>query len=186
MILTDEEKKILLAAARSSITAIFDSSTLPQINYSLFPNLNSFAGAFVTLTVRRRLRGCIGNIIGDQPLFQTVCEMAVHAAIHDPRFPPLTKNESDQIEIEISVMSVPLPIRSYDEIEIGRDGLILDEDDKAVLLPQVAVEHHLNRDQFLTAICEKAFINPETWKRRQLKLKTFSALVFSEKEFDLK
>jgi AmmeMemoRadiSam system protein A len=180
MNLSDEEKKILLSAARSSITAIFDSSSLPQIDYSQYPNLNYFAGAFVTLTIRRRLRGCIGNIIGEQPLFQTVCEMAVHAAMHDPRFPPLRKSELVEIEIEISVLSIPHSINSYNEIEVGRDGLILNEENQAVLLPQVPIEHKMNREEFLSALCEKAGLHPNTWQQRQLKLKTFTALVFSE------
>lgn len=180
MNLSDEEKKILLSAARSSITAIFDSSSFLQIDYSQYPNLNYFAGAFVTLTTRRRLRGCIGNIIGEQPLFQTVCEMAVHAAVHDPRFPPLRKSELDEIEIEISVLSIPHSINSYNEIEVGRDGLILNEEFQAVLLPQVPIEHNMNKEEFLSALCEKAGLHPDTWKQRQLKLKTFTALVFSE------
>ena len=106
--------------------------------------------------------------------------MAVHAAIHDPRFPPLRKSELDEIEIEISVLSIPHSINSYNDIEIGRDGLILDEINSAVLLPQVPIEHSMNKEQFLSALCEKAGLHPNTWRERQLKLKTFTALVFSE------
>ncbi|MBK7378770.1 MAG: AmmeMemoRadiSam system protein A [Ignavibacteriales bacterium] len=180
MNLSDDEKKILLSAARFSINAVYDNSTPPQIDYTNYPNLKINTGAFVTLTKGKRLRGCIGNIIGEQPLFQTVCEMAVHAAIHDPRFPPLRKSELDEIEIEISVLSIPHSINSYNDIEIGRDGLILDEINSAVLLPQVPIEHNMNREEFLSALCEKAGLHQNTWRERQLKLKTFTALVFSE------
>jgi uncharacterized protein len=83
--------------------------------------------------------------------------------------------------IEISVLSPPESIKSYDEIEIGKHGLLLEEAEcKAVLLPQVAVEHNLNVPMFLTALCEKAWMNPYSWREKKLNLKVFTSIVFSE------
>lgn len=182
MELTQEEKSILLEAARNSIASIFTGHEVPEPDYTKHPVLKSKAGAFVTLTEHGRLRGCIGYIISDQPLFKTVCEAAIHAAQNDPRFSPVSSNELSKISIEVSVLSEPFPLKSYDEIEIGKHGLILEEKGRrGLLLPQVPVEHHMDRDQYLDAICQKSGFHASYWKDKQLKLSGFTATVFSEK-----
>ena len=104
-----------------------------------------------------------------------------HAAFNDPRFNPLSISELSDIRIEISILSSFDPINEYDEIKIGVHGLLLNElGIRALLLPQVATEHNFNVPQFLTAICQKAGIDPNTWKKRKLSLKVFTATVFSE------
>ncbi|GAB4299374.1 MAG: AmmeMemoRadiSam system protein A [Ignavibacteriaceae bacterium] len=182
MNLSEEEKQFLLTAARNSIRSQFENISLPEPDYTIYPNLKANAGAFVTLTSDGSLRGCIGFIVSDKPLYETVCDAAVHAAFEDPRFVPLSKNELSRINIEISVLSPPAPVQSYDEIQIGKHGLILNERHRALLLPQVATEHNMNRDEFLSALCEKAGIDKFTWKQRKLNLMVFTADVFSEKE----
>lgn len=182
MELSLEEKSILLEAARNSITSIFTGQEIPDPNYKNHPVFKSHAGAFVTLTENNRLRGCIGYIVSDQPLFQTVCEAAVHAAQNDPRFHPLSESELSKISIEISVLSEPFPLNSYDEIEIGKHGLILEEKGRrGLLLPQVPVEHNMDKEQYLDAICQKSGFHASYWRDKQLILSGFTATVFSEK-----
>ncbi|NWF49337.1 MAG: AmmeMemoRadiSam system protein A [Ignavibacteriaceae bacterium] len=180
MEISEEEKKVLLNAARHSIKSKFTNEALPACDYEKFPNLAINAGAFVTLSVGNQLRGCIGYIVSDKPLFQTVVDAARQAAFKDPRFLPLNKAELDLIEIEISVLSPPFDLNDYNEIEIGKHGLILDELQRALLLPQVPVEHNMNLEEFLTALCRKAGLPGNTWRERQIKLKAFTANVFSE------
>ena len=181
MELTNDEKELLLNSARQSIAAAFEKSSKPEIDYSAYPLLKQITGAFVTLKINHELRGCIGCVIAQIPLFETVCEAAQAAAFQDPRFNPLSADEFDKVQIEISVLSPFEPISSYDEIEIGKHGLLLDEGGRAVLLPQVASENNFDRAQFLTALCHKAGLYGEYWKERMLKIKVFTAIVFSEK-----
>ena len=181
---TLEEKKILLETARQSIKSIFTKEKLTKPDYNEHPIFNSHCGAFVTLTQDGLLRGCIGYIISDTPLFQTIHEAAVHAALDDPRFLPVKQKEIDNLSIEISILSEPFPLSNYDEIELGKHGLILEENGKrGLLLPQVPIEHKMNCNQFLDAICQKAGFNTYYWKTKQLNLKAFTATVFNEDNF---
>jgi len=180
MNLTDDEKKLLLSTARQSILSALNESTKPTIDYSAYPLFKKKLGAFVTLKINEQLRGCIGYIVAIGPLFDTICETACSAAFNDPRFNPLTREEFDKIKIEISVLSPLEPITSYDDIEIGKHGILLDEGGRAVLLPQVATENNFNREQFLTALCHKAGMYGEYWKEKMLKMKIFTATIFSE------
>lgn len=182
MELSKEEKKILLKAARESILEEFSECDVTKIDYKAFPKLKMELGAFVTLHINNQLRGCIGYIITQKHLFETIVEAAKHSAFGDPRFPELSRDEFDKVTIEISVLSKFESIKSYDEIEVGRHGLLLEEGGRAVLLPQVATEQKYNRAQFLTALCHKAGLYGNYWKERMLNIKVFTALVFSEEE----
>jgi len=179
MELSTEEKKILLKAARESILEEFSESEITRIDYKAYPKLKMELGAFVTLKIDDQLRGCIGYIFAQKPLFETIIEAAKHSAFEDPRFPELNREELDEVIIEISVLSQFEPIKSYDEIEVGKHGLLLEEGGRAVLLPQVATEQNYNRSQFLTALCHKAGLYGNYWKERMLNIKVFTALVFS-------
>ncbi len=185
MELTLDEKKVLMKIARDSIKALFydDVKPIDESEIKKYPVLEKKAGAFVTLTEDKRLRGCIGYIIADRPLYETISDAAVQAAIHDPRFPELTKDEYDRIDLEISVLSEPFPIESYDDIVVGKHGLILTEGfHRGLLLPQVPIEHNMNKEEYLTALCHKAGLHGDTWKEKQLNLEAFTANVFSEKD----
>ena len=187
MELTAEEKKILLDAARNSIRSLFTNEKIPRPDFSKHHALKLNAGAFVTLTKSKSLRGCIGYIISDDILFNTVCNAAVQAAEFDPRFSPVTEKEVDSLSIEISVLSPPFMLNSYEEIELGKHGLILEEKGRrGLLLPQVPIEHNLNKEQYLEAICQKTNLPSDYWKTRQLKLSGFTALVFNEEELEIK
>lgn len=183
MDLKKEEKVYLLKSARQVIEGKFLNSPKPAVDYNEFPIFREKCGAFVTLTINDNLRGCIGYIESDMPLFETICKAAIQAAFHDPRFTSLGKDELPKIALEISVLSPAEPINSYDEIIIGKHGLIVEESGRrGLLLPQVATENNFTREDFLTAICQKAGLNSYLWQKKQINLTVFTATVFNEEE----
>lgn len=183
MELTLKEKKMLLNAVKEAIQSAFIIETKKDIDYCDYPNLMLNAGAFVTLRKSGNLRGCIGYIISNNTLFETIQDAARQAAFNDPRFPQLRQSELDEIEIEISVLSPPFKMESYDDIEIGKHGLILNDcGRRALLLPQVPVEYNMNRDEYLSALCEKACLYSDKWKEKQLDINLFTATVFSQED----
>ena len=180
-----EEKKMLLKIARNSIASIFDNSFKIVADYEKHPILNSQKGAFVTLTKNHDLRGCIGYIVSNRPLFETIQDAAKQAAIGDPRFSELQALELKQIKIEISILSEPFPMQNYDEIIIGTHGLILSEHGRrGLLLPQVPIEHRMNKEEYLSSLCEKAGFYSNFWKEKTLNIEMFTADVFSEEEVE--
>ena len=148
------------------------------------PVLNREMGAFVTIHKRENLRGCIGNMVGRGPLYQTVADMAIEAATGDPRFPRVSIGELDEIDIEISVLSPLRQVKSADEIQSPGHGVIVRKGFRSgVYLPQVAEETGWNKEQFLTSLCgHKAGIDPNAWKDPTTEMHIFSAEVFGEKE----
>lgn len=183
MTISNEEKKAILGIARDSIASIFDDNIVSEISLDSYPILQSHKGAFVTLTKNHNLRGCIGYIISNNPLHETIKEAARQSAIGDPRFTKLKKEEFDKIEIEVSILSEPFKMNNYDDIIVGKHGLILNEEGRrGLLLPQVPIEHGMNKDEYLSALCEKAGFYRELWEERTLNIEMFTADVFSEKE----
>ncbi len=175
----------MLQIARDSIAFIYDNNFSSKIDYSKYPILETEKGAFVTLTKNHNLRGCIGYIISDMPLHKTIDDAARQAAIGDPRFPKLTKEEFTKIEIEISILSEPFPMESYEDIIVGTHGLILTEQGmRGLLLPQVPIEHNMNKEEYLSALCEKSGFHSNFWKERTLNIEMFTATVFSEKDLE--
>ncbi len=183
MEISSQEKKELLQLARLAIKNNFlTEQEKPKFDKNN-PLFYSKAGAFVTLTINHKLRGCIGYVEAYQPLYKTIMEAAFQAAFNDPRFSPLSKEEYSRIKIEVSILSEPFPLENYDEIVVGKHGLILEEGTrKGLLLPQVPIEHNMNKEEYLSALCNKAGFYPDYWKEKQLKLKAFTATVFSESE----
>ena len=185
---TDEEfelnysqKKILLALARNSITQYLNSKTV-SLKEDIDPVLQNNLGAFVTLRKHGELRGCIGYMQEDMPLYKVVSEMALESAFSDRRFMPLSINELPDIEIEISVLTPSKPIKNIDEIVLGRDGVVITKNNKkAVFLPQVATEMGWNKNEFLDNLCRKAGLTPGCW--HDAELRTFHAKIFQESEF---
>jgi len=145
--------------------------------------LNEPMGAFVTLHENGRLRGCIGNMVGSVPLYKTVADMAIEAATGDPRFSAVTAGELDNMDIEISVLSVLKRVKDASQIQVPGNGVIVKRGSRTgVYLPQVAVETGWSRDQFLTSLCsEKAGLEPDAWKDPSTELYVFTAEVFGEK-----
>ncbi|OPY79518.1 MAG: hypothetical protein A4E64_00414 [Syntrophorhabdus sp. PtaU1.Bin058] len=178
--LSKKEQKALLAIARKTLEEAVTKGNITPVDTKDRALLEK-RGVFVTLTRNGRLRGCIGYIIPVMPLYKAVSDMAVAAAIRDPRFRPVTKEELKEIHIEISVLSPLKNIDDPQEIEIGKHGLfIVRGDNQGLLLPQVATEYMWNREEFLKQTCLKAGLPPEAWREKGTKIYSFSAQIFSE------
>jgi len=183
MNLTNEEKRTLLMIARSAISSTLESKILPSLNFRS-EELNRRSGVFVTLRIGENLRGCIGYIEPLFPLAYATQEVAVKAAMEDPRFMPITPPEFDRITIEISVLAPLEELKDIETIEIGKHGLVIDSGyRRGLLLPQVATEYHWDRKQFLKHISLKAGLPADAWKRKEIKLFTFTVEKFDESEF---
>ncbi len=140
--------------------------------------LGENCGAFVTLWKAGRLRGCIGYIEPRKPLYQTVRECAMAAALQDPRFEPVQPEELPTLRVEISVLS-PIFQISPEQVEVGRHGLMISQGRRrGVLLPQVPVEWNWDRERFLEETCCKAGLPPDAW-RHGANIEAFTAQVFS-------
>jgi AmmeMemoRadiSam system protein A len=180
LFLSEADHAALLQLARSAVVEGVSHGRLPD----QIPHDGVFAeqrGVFVTLQVRRRLRGCIGVIETDEPLGDSIVRCAAGAALQDPRFPPLRTEELRDLQIEISLLWPPVAIR-LEEIEIGRHGLLISRGaQRGLLLPQVAVEHHFTREQFLEETCRKAQLARDAWREPDTQLFGFTCEVFSEK-----
>ena len=154
----------------------------PSLNEGEFDEaLRRPAGAFVTLTKGGDLRGCIGSIHAVEPLYRAVASSAISAAFRDPRFYPLRPDEMPEVELEISVMGPIEPVKDINDIEVGRDGLIVSRGRNAgLLLPQVATEYGWDRQTFLDQTCIKAGLEKGAWRSEQTRIEKFAAEVFSE------
>lgn len=177
--LTEEERTELLGIARRAVAG-FLSAGRPPAESPVPGRLRDPGAAFVTLTRKGRLRGCIGYTEALAPLFRTVQECAVAAATEDPRFMPVSAGELDALEIEVSVLTPPAPVRA-DGILVGRHGLMIrKEGRRGLLLPQVATEYGWDRETFLAHLCLKAGLPPDAW-REGAELLSFTAEVFGER-----
>ena len=180
-----EEKAELLKLARKSIEARLGGEKAPGLEkgtVEAHPILREERGAFVTLTINGRLRGCIGNIRGIAPLDETISRMAVSAATEDPRFPALEPGELEKVSIEISVLTPFEKISDPGAIEVGRDGLYIEKGiNRGLLLPQVATEYGWDRYHFLDQTCLKAGLPAGAWKEGA-DIYIFSAQIFNEEE----
>jgi AmmeMemoRadiSam system protein B/AmmeMemoRadiSam system protein A len=176
------DKKALLAFARETISRLLLTETLPLAR-GFDPKLRQPQGVFVTLRKKGELRGCVGRIIGDEPLDKLVGTMAIQSALYDSRFRPVTADELKEIDIEISVLTPLKRVSSAADIVVGRDGVLLSKDGySAVFLPQVATEQGWNREEMLDNLCLKAGLPAGSWKHGA-GLSTFQAIVFGESEF---
>jgi uncharacterized protein len=181
MRLSASDRETLLKVARSSITAHLKDRRSPALPQEVSPALGEPRGVFVTLHRQGRLRGCIGYLEPVKSLIAAVQEMAAAAAFHDPRFPPLRKDELADLDIEISVLSPMRRIASPEDIELGKHGLYLERGQaRGLLLPQVATECRWDRITFLEQTCCKAGLPPGVWKEADTRIYVFSAEIFSE------
>lgn len=180
-VVSPEERECLLATARESVESTLEGRRPRWREYPAA--LMEPRGAFVTLSSQKRLRGCIGRLTPSGPLIDTVRSMAKAAAFEDPRFSPVTAGEWETVSIEISVLGPMERLSSVDEIVVGRHGLYIVKGFRAgVLLPQVATEWGWDRDEFLTQVCYKAGLPPQSWRDPSAELYRFEAAVFGEEE----
>lgn len=180
--LSKEEQRCLLTVARQAIRAALEGTAFDrEALVARLPSarLRESGAVFVTLHAQERLRGCVGYVQADKPLYQAVADCALSAAFHDPRFPPVGAEEFPLLEIEISVLSPLFPIEP-EQVEPGEHGLLVTRGfQRGLLLPQVARELGWDRERFLEETCAKAGLERDAWKRGA-KLEAFTAFVFSE------
>jgi AmmeMemoRadiSam system protein A len=179
--LSEGARRDLLALARASIEAHFRGDPPPRLASDKSEAFGQPRGLFVTLRIGQELRGCIGTLAPDGNLAGSIPRYARAAAFEDPRFPPLAASELPVCTIEISVLSAPRPVEDLREIEVGRDGLIIEAGGRrGLLLPQVATEWGFDRERFVAEVARKAGLPPDAVRARGTSLWAFQAEVFSE------
>ena len=176
--LTEAERQRLLELARQALEASVRHNDLPAAEEPE-EALREPCGAFVTLRKSRQLRGCIGVVEALKPLYQTVQECALAAALRDPRFQPVEPDELPELRIEVSVLS-PLAEVTPDQVEVGRHGLLVSLGERrGVLLPQVAVEWKWDARRFLEETCLKAGLPKTAWQGGA-RIQAFTTQAFGE------
>ena len=184
--LNREEGKKAVTFARTIIEKYVKDTGTPTLDYPRIFDENQ--GVFVTLHTypERDLRGCIGIPLPVMQLKEAIVESA-QSATRDPRFPPLEETELDHIIIEVTILTKPAlmtvkqPREYLTQIEIGRDGLIVEQGFyKGLLLPQVPVEQGWGKEEFLSHTCMKAGLLPDAWFEKTTKIFKFSGQIFTE------
>lgn len=178
---TEQEKEQLFSIARNCIKARFDNVKY-QFPGVLSPKLSEAMGAFVTLKIDGVLRGCIGRFVSSDPLYEVVQASAISSAFGDPRFGPLTKEEFEKTEFEITVLGPLKRINDISELVLGRHGIYIKQGTRSgTMLPQVATENHWTKEQFLGYTSrDKAGIGWDGWKNAELYI--YEGLVLEEKK----
>jgi AmmeMemoRadiSam system protein A len=165
----------LLDLARATVAASVQGRDLPRVPE--LPELELPRGVFVSLHREGELRGCLGHLEGDVAVGAVTRRMAVAASRDDPRFPPVTPEELERLEVEVSVLSPFERIRPEDVVP-GRDGLLIRRGPRSgVLLPQVATEHRWDRVTLLRAVCQKAALPSGAWQDAATELYAFRAQI---------
>lgn len=174
-------RKHLLAVAREAIARRIGAQPPlppPPLDLSLPPA----RPAFVTLTTRGRLRGCVGHLEPRGSLEAVIAACAVSAATADPRFPPLTAAELPHTTIEISLLDPPFPVTGPDQIQVGTHGVIVRQGSRrGLLLPQVGAERGWSAEELLDQAALKAGLPEGAW-RSGATIEAFTAEVFAEPE----
>ncbi len=186
---TSQDRKRLLELARTTIKKAVQGDEVPEPKASAIPApLAEQRACFVTLTKDGQLRGCIGNIFPKEALYAGVMHMARSAALNDFRFTPVRSSEVDQLEIEISVLTIPQPLpygsprELLDKLRPGVDGVVLQFGPKeATFLPQVWAQLP-DKEQFLSHLAQKADLSPSAWKSTEAKVLVYQVEAFREKE----
>ena len=176
--LAAEDKKNLLRFARLSVECAVTKQVMGT-PAEMPDSLLQPAGAFVTLWENGDLRGCVGHILAEQPLFMSVMESAKAAALHDRRFNPVQPSELPELGLEISVLSALQEVLP-DQVEAGKHGVMITRGrSRGLLLPQVAIEHGWSRETLLTETCRKAGLPAEAWRQR-VKIEVFTSEIFTD------
>lgn len=179
--LSEADRKAILGLARQAVEeAVCRNGLLAES--PLTGVFERRCGVFVTLHVHKRLHGCIGVIDAREPLGQSIARCAASAAVEDPRFPRMRPEELVALDVEVSLLS-PIERVQPEEIEIGKHGLVVEQDfHRGLLLPQVAVEHHLDREKFLQETCRKAGLKADAWKSPGTQVYGFTCEIVAEQQ----
>lgn len=185
--LTEEEGKYLLSVARQTIEErLAGQKEEGESETFQSPKFHEKRGTFVTLTENGALRGCIGHIIPQESMIEGIRENAINAAFRDPRFPPLSEVEWKRVQVEISILTDPIPLDYTDAVDLlnrlrpGIDGLIIKKGfNQATFLPQVW-EQLPDKEEFLRHLCLKAGLDMDAWKNDKLEVFVYQVQAFEE------
>jgi uncharacterized protein (TIGR00296 family) len=186
--LSEEEGKIGLRLARAAIEKYLREQTRLKAPEDLPASFEEKRGVFVTLNKYGNLRGCIGYPYPVFKLKDAIIDAAISAAVGDPRFPPVTKREFEDVTIELTVLSMPQVLKVKPRelpkyVEIGRHGLIVKRGlYQGLLLPQVATEYNWSAEEFLCQTCWKAGLPQDAWLEEETEVSTFEGQIFREGE----
>ncbi len=184
MLLTLEEGTIAVRLARKAIEMYLAEGKVIQDR--LTGVFEQKRGVFTTLTKHGELRGCIGFPYPIKRLDEAIIESAIAAATEDPRFPPVSLDEMDEIIVEVTVLTPPeklnvKPTELPKHVEIGRHGLMVKRGFySGLLLPQVAVEFGFDAEEFLSQTCMKAGLPPDCWLMEGTEVYRFEGQIFKE------
>jgi len=182
--LTADEGDLAIRLAWGAIEYTILKKPKPMLN--LTPVFSEKRGVFVTLTKNGLLRGCIGFPYPVMPLGDAIEHAAIAASLEDPRFPRVSNAEVAELDLEVTVLSVPVPMTCEPDkrpahVEVGRHGLIVrGMGTSGLLLPQVATEYGWDSRTFLDHTCEKAGLPPRCWANKNVEVHTFEGQVFSK------
>jgi AmmeMemoRadiSam system protein A len=177
-VLVEAQQDTLIQLAKDAITSYITKRETPLYKTD-DPAFLRKSGVFVTIRQKGALRGCIGRLQPDMPLYRVVQEIAVAAATSDPRFPPIKKEEIQGLEFKIAVLS-PLQRITTDEVQVGKHGLLIaHQGHRGVLLPDVPVSRGWDRETFLANLCLKAGLPPRTWRENPT-LYAFTTVEFGD------
>lgn len=184
--LTAEEGILAIRLARGALEHAVGKKPNPELR--LTQVFSTKRGVFVTLTRSGELRGCIGLPYPVMPLGKAIEHAAKAAALEDPRFPPVSKEELTQIFLEVTILTVPVPMLCEPaerpaHVKVGKHGLIVrGMGTSGLLLPQVATEYEWDSTTFLDHTCKKAGLSGTCWTSRNVELMTFEGQIFSERK----
>jgi AmmeMemoRadiSam system protein A len=176
------ERRQLLDLARAAVEAAVKGEQEPVLDRAaLTPELLAPAAAFVTIHEHGELRGCVGLMRFEVPLWENVREAAAAAALDDARFLPVSESELSDLELEVSVLDPLVELRDPAGFEAGRHGIVVERDGRrALLLPQVAAEMGWGAEQMLEAVCRKAHLAGHAWREAGTRLYVFESACYSE------
>ena len=183
--ISEENGQYLVEVAKEAISIYLETNRRMTTPTDCPDELKEDLGVFVTLNKRKRLRGCIGYPEPVKSLIESTIDVAIAAAFEDPRFPELKTEEYGELEFEVTVLTQPElievahPNQYFDEIEIGRDGLIIQKGyARGLLLPQVAPENGFGVEEFLEHTCMKAGISADSWMDESCDVYKFQGQIF--------
>ena len=183
--ISEENGQYLVEVAKNAIATYLETGRRPFIPEDCPEELKEELGVFVTLNKKHRLRGCIGYPEPVKSLVESTIDVAIAAAFDDPRFPELKKEEYNDLEFEVTVLTQPElieiahPDQYLKEIEIGRDGLIIQKGyARGLLLPQVAPENGFSVEEVLDHTCMKAGISADSWMDESCDVYKFQGQIF--------
>ena len=186
--LTEEEGKTGLRLARAAIENYLTDNMRIKAPDNLPASFEENRGVFVTLNKYGNLRGCIGYPYPVFKLKDAIIDAAISAAVGDPRFPPVTRREFEDVTLELTILTMPQVLKAQPKdlpkhIEIGRHGLIVKKGMyQGLLLPQVATEYNWSAEEFLCQTCWKACLPLDAWLEEDTEVSTFEGQIFTEEE----